>query len=83
MFEGLSRDSLMIMEEMDIIFPFDNGDFFANECTFMFPKEFFEKIDKLKNDQNLYKQCKEQQEYIIHKYYNYNWINNYINSKLS
>jgi len=83
MFEGLSRDSLMIMEEMDILFPFDKGDFFARECIFTYPQEYIEKINKLKNDQNLYKQCKEQQEYIINKYYNYNWINNYINSKLS
>lgn len=83
MFEGLSRDSLMIMEEMDVIFPFEKNDFFANECVFVHATEFIEKVYRLKNDLNLYKQCKEQQEYILNKYYNYNWIRNYVDSKLS
>jgi hypothetical protein len=82
MFEGLSRDSLMIMEEMDIVFPFENEDFFADKCVFTYPQEFVEKINLLKTDQSVYNECKEQQEYILNKYYNYNWIHNYVNSKL-
>lgn len=82
MFEGLSRDSLMIMEEMDIVFPFENDDFFAKECIFTYPQEFIEKINVLKNDQDLYNRCKEQQEYITRKYYNYSWIRDYVDKKL-
>lgn len=83
MFEGLSRDSLMIMEEMDVLFPFENDDFFAKECIFTFPKELTEKLNNLKNNESLYNICKQQQEYIVDKYYNYNWIRNYVNSKLT
>jgi len=81
-YEGLSRDSLMIMEDMEIVFPF-NGEFFSDMCVFKYPKEFFYKLDILKNDNNIYAQCKEQQEYILKKYFNYKWINQYIDSVLN
>ena len=82
-YEGLSRDSLMIMGDMDIIFPFEDGEFFAEECIFKYPKEFFYKLDILKNDDNVYNKCKSQQNYILSKYFNYKWINRYVNSKIN
>jgi len=81
-FEGLSRGSLMIMEEMDTVFPFDEGEHFAEECVFTYSKEFHEKIDKVLLDKELYGKCLGQQEYILNKYYNYDWINNYVNERL-
>lgn len=81
-FEGLSRDSLMIMEEMDTVFPFNNGEFFAEETVFVYAQEFLEKIDKIFSNNNLYEKCLKQQKYIVNKYYNYEWINNYVNEKL-
>jgi hypothetical protein len=80
LYEGLSGDSLMLMEEMDIVFPFD--DFFAEECLFKTGEEFLIKFEKLKNDQNLYNKCKDKQEEIIKKYLNYDWIKNYTFSKI-
>lgn len=82
-YEGLSRDSLMMMEEMDIVYPFENGDFFAQDCVFKYPKEFFYKLDILKNDENEYNRCKLQQDYILRKYFNYKWINSYVERCLS
>ena len=39
-FEGLSKNSLMMMEYTDIIFPFDDGDYFSEETVFKTPEEF-------------------------------------------
>ncbi|NBO99151.1 MAG: hypothetical protein EBU90_03355 [Proteobacteria bacterium] len=82
-YEGLSRDSLMMMESMDVVFPFDSGDFFAEECVFRYPKEFFYKLNILQNDDNEYNRCKSQQEYILRKYFNYKWINEYVDGKIN
>lgn len=77
-FEGLSRDSLMIMQRMDTVFPFEDELFFAEECIFDMPYEFIEKYNKLMNDKNLYNKCKLQQEKVLEKYYNYEYIKKYI-----
>ena len=81
-FEGLSRESLMITEEMDTVFPFDNGEYFAEEAVFVYAMEFLEKAEALESSETLYNKCLEQQKYIVNKYYNYDWINNYVNEKI-
>tara|TARA_Y100000593_G_scaffold94377_1_gene193152 strand:- start:8666 stop:9730 length:1065 start_codon:yes stop_codon:yes gene_type:complete len=81
-FEGLSRDSLMIMEKMDTVFPFENRDWWHEECVFEYPLEFIEKINRILSDEKLYNECLDRQNYIVEKYYNYDWINQYVNSCL-
>jgi len=80
-FEGLSRDSLMIMQEMDVVFPFDKGENFHKKCVVKTPREFIENLIELANNPKLYDECKNIQELIVEKYYNYEWIKNYVFEK--
>jgi hypothetical protein len=81
-FEGLSRGSLMMMQETDLVFPFENGDYFSYQTIFKDGYEFLWKFQDLKNNDKLYKSCLINQEAIVKKYFNYDWIRNYIESKL-
>lgn len=81
-FEGLSTNSLMILQNTDLVFPFENGDFFSPETIFQSSDDFIEKINKLKSDTNLYNKCLDNQNYIVEKYFNYNWIRSYIFEKI-
>jgi len=81
-FEGLSRDSLMLMQEIDTVFPFDEGDYFSPECVFSNPGEFINNLELLSANDDLYRQCKDNQEYILNKYYNYDFLRKYILNKL-
>ena len=81
-FEGLSRGSLMMMQETDLVFPFENGDYFSSQTVFKDGYEFLWKFEDLKNNDKLYKSCLINQEAIVKKYFNYDWIRNYIESKL-
>lgn len=82
-FEGLSTGSLMLMQETDLIFPFDDGDFFSRETIFSNANEFIEKYNLLKNNKFIYDKCIENQRFIVEKYFNYNWIRNYIYKKIN
>lgn len=77
-FEGLSRDSLMFMQEMDVVFPFEDGDGLHPLCVVLEPREFVQNLNLLMNDDKLYAECKNIQDRIIEKYYSYEWIRNYI-----
>jgi len=77
-FEGLSRDSLMMMQEMDVVFPFENGEGLHPLCVVLEPREFVENLNRLMNDEHLYAECKSIQESVIQKYYSYDWIRKYI-----
>lgn len=81
-FEGLSRGSLMMMQETDLVFPFENGDYFSSQTVFKDGYEFLWKFQDLKNNDKLYKSCLVNQEQILKKYYNYKWIGNYIHGIL-
>lgn len=77
-FEGLSRDSLMIMQEMDVVFPFEDGEGFHPDCVVLEPREFVQNLIKIANDRDLYDECKRLQDFIVEKYYSHDWIRNYI-----
>jgi hypothetical protein len=77
-FEGLSRDSLMIMQEMDVIFPFEKGDNFHPACVVLEPRQFLESLILLANNDKLYDEAKNVQEKLIEKYFNYSWIREYV-----
>jgi hypothetical protein len=81
-FEGLSRGSLMMMQETDLVFPFEDGDYFSQQTIFRDGYEFLWKFQDLKNNEKLYKSCLINQDQIVKKYYNYEWIRNYIESKI-
>ena len=82
-FEGLSRDSLMLMQEMDVVFPFDEGEGFHQKCIVSTPRDFVENLLTIANDQALYDECKKKQEHVVEKYYTYEWTRKYVESKIS
>ena len=81
-FEGLSRGSLMMMQETDLIFPFEQGHYFSTETVFKDGSDFLSKFHALKNDAFLYQKCLDNQKFLVSKYYNYDWIRNYMESRL-
>jgi len=82
-FEGMSRGSLMMMQETDLVFPFESGDYFSSQTVFKDGYEFLWKFEDLKNHDKLYKSCLINQNYLINKYYNYEWIRHYIYRSLN
>jgi hypothetical protein len=82
-FEILLSGSLMISEYNDLVWPFEDGDSFFNETIFKNENEFFEKIRELEKDNELYIKCLRNQNYIVTKYFNKNWIRSYILSKIT
>ena len=66
------------MQYTDLIFPFENDDYFSEETIFKSAEDFIEKIEILKNDENLYDICLKNQNYLIDKYFNNEWIEKYI-----
>lgn len=77
-FEILSQGSLMISEYNDLKWPFQNGDEFNDELKFKDEKEFYKIIDKLNKNTDFYMKCLENQNYIFNKYFNIDWIRDYI-----
>ena len=75
-FEILSQGSLRISEFNNLKWPFDEE--FSEETIFKDSKEFIEKINKLKNKQELYNRCLENQNKIVEKYFNIDYIKKYI-----
>lgn len=80
-FEILSQGTLMISEYNDLKWPFDER--FSAETIFKNEHEFESKIMALINDVELYTKCLDNQNNIYKKYFNKEWIINYINSFIS
>jgi len=77
-FEGLYSNSLLMIQNMDVVFPFESGDWFSKDCTFQFAEEFVRKLNILSEDERLYEKCLAKQSYIKNKYYKKEWIKSYI-----
>lgn len=77
-FEILSQGSLMISEYNDLKWPFENGDEFNDELKFKDEKEFYKIMDKLNKNPDFYIKCMKNQNHIFNKYFNIEWIHNYI-----
>jgi hypothetical protein len=71
-FEILSCGSLMISEHNDLKWPFE--EVFSEETIFKNENEFIDKLLKLKNDEELYIKCLNNQMLIFNKYLNKKWI---------
>jgi hypothetical protein len=76
LFEILSQGSLMISEYNDLVWPFEET--FSQETIFRTSEEFFEKINLLEQNDELYIKCLSNQINIFIKYFNRKWIKEYI-----
>jgi hypothetical protein len=77
-FEILSQGSLMISEYNDLKWPFEEDDEFNDELKFRDEKEFYKIMDKLNKNPDFYNKCLENQNKIFNKYFNLEWIRDYI-----
>lgn len=75
-FEILSQNSLMISEFNNLKWPFVEE--FSEETIFKNEIDFYNKINKLRNDNELYLKCLSNQKKIFNKYFNKEWIKKYI-----
>ena len=80
LYEILSTNTLLLAEKIDIIWPFEEGDKFSDECFFSTPDELYSNYIKFECDGELYKKCLDNQLYIVKKYFNNDWVYNYINN---
>jgi hypothetical protein len=80
-FEGLSRGGLMLQEEMNVVFPFENEDNFAKGTIFSNIEEFKNGWHKFQ-DRGSYEDAIAQQNYIVKKYYSKEWIVRYIEERI-
>ena len=75
-FEILSQCSLLISEYNDLKWPFEES--FSEETIFKNENEFVNKLSKLNSDDELYKRCLYNQLDIYNKYFNKQWIKDYV-----
>lgn len=81
-FEILLSGSLMISEYNDLLWPFDKNESFSKETIFKNENDFYNIINNLSNDKELYLKCLKNQYDIVKKYFNKEWLRNYILSKI-
>jgi hypothetical protein len=79
-FEILISGSLLLQEKNDLIWPFSEK--FSEECYFKDGMEFNNNLYKLNHNPELYLSCLEHQYNIVNKYFNKEWLKNYILSKI-
>lgn len=75
-FEILSQGTLRIGEYNELKWPFDEE--FSQETIFKDAIDFNNKIESLMKNNELYNECLNNQNIIYGKYFNKNWIMNYI-----
>ena len=75
-FEILSQGTLMIGEHNNLKWPFEER--FSEETVFVDEDDFFNKINVLIKNGDIYKKCLDNQNEIYKKYFNKEWIRNYI-----
>jgi hypothetical protein len=75
-FEILLSGSLLLQQKNNLIWPFE--DKFSEECLFNDENDYFLKLENLRNDEDLYNKCLNNQYNITEKYFNKKWLRNYI-----
>jgi len=83
LYEIFTTNSLIMTQQSDIIFPFDEGDHFSDECYFSDEDELYTNYIKLETDPSLYNKCLDNQIYLVKKYFTNVWIWNYIDTILT
>lgn len=76
--EILVSGALMLQQKNDLLWPFYEQ--FSEECLFTDENDYFIKLNNLQNNGELYNKCLENQYTIINKYFNKDWLRNYIES---
>ncbi len=80
-FEILCSGSLLLQQQNCLVWPFPEK--FSEECYFTNGEEFANNVYKLFSNNELYQKCLENQYNIVHKYFNKEWLKDYILSILS
>ena len=80
LYEILSTNTLLLSEKIDVIWPFEDGDSFSEECFFQpgKAKDLYRIYNNFENSPELYNKCLENQLYIVNKYFNNEWLWGYI-----
>jgi len=78
-FEILHCDSLLISQRTSLVWNFSEP--FSKETIFDDENDLYEKIQRLNEDDELYKKCLERQNYIIKTYMNLEYLRGYIQDK--
>ena len=81
-FEILLSGSLMLSQFNNLLWPFDNNDSFSKETIFKDENEFYNIINELSKDNELYLKCLKNQYTIVKKYFNKEWLRDYILSRI-
>jgi hypothetical protein len=76
--EILTNGTLMMSMCGDLAWGFDEGDDFHPDTFFKTGDEFSTKLHKIISNENHYIACLEQQQRIVNKYFNKNWLRDYI-----
>lgn len=76
--ELLTNGVLMMSMCKDLEWGFEDGDAFHADTFFSNAAEFEEKLARLLTDEDHYRTCLHQQQYIVDKYFNKTWLSNYI-----
>jgi len=80
-FEILLSGSLILSQYNDLKWPFAES--FSEETIFKNSEEYFQNLHKLSTDDELYKKCLMNQYNIVRKYFNKEWIRDYIIRKIT
>ena len=83
LYEIFATNSLLLSQRFDIVFPFDEGDRFSEECFFSDDHELYANYMKLEADPVLYNKCLENQIYLVKKYFTNEWVWSYIHTILT
>jgi hypothetical protein len=75
-FEILVSGSLMLQKKNDLVWPFE--DKFSEECLFTDENDYLIKLQNLLSNSELYNKCLLNQYNIVNKYFNKEWLRNYI-----
>jgi len=75
-FETLLSGSLMLQQKNDMVWPFE--DKFSEECLFTDENDYLFKLRNLILNNDLYNKCLLNQYNIVNKYFNKEWLRNYI-----
>lgn len=76
--ELLTNGVLTMSMCKDLEWGFEDGDAFHSDTFFSTADEFKEKLARLLTDDDHYLTCLQQQYYIVDKYFNKEWLRNYI-----
>lgn len=80
-FEILLTNTLLISQKNKLVWPFEEQ--FDENTIFENKDDFISKMNKFNTDVNIYLTAKQKQDYIFNRYFNKEWLRNYILSKIS